>query len=199
LCCGTVSGLLLGALLGWEGLQPYVFSAACHHTTCCCCPHRQTPSLLRLILSQARWVAPNINHPGRTFVFSGACLKYRCILLSLLLRLIPVTGEMGGTIINHPGSYHCLCRCLSLIPLHLTVTAASFAGEMGGTIINHPDSYLKAIRDIKASWRSPAALRAGVTFFGAFTPGQINRGPGETGRDGKEGRGTTGRDHWRGH
>lgn len=52
------------------------------------------------------------------------------------------------------------------------------AGEMGGTIINHPGSYLKAIADIKAGWKSPAELCTGVAFFGAFTPGEMNRGPG---------------------
>jgi len=51
-------------------------------------------------------------------------------------------------------------------------------GEMGGTIINHPGSYLKVIKDIKKAWTSPAALRTGVTFFAAYTPGQIIRGPG---------------------
>jgi hypothetical protein len=52
------------------------------------------------------------------------------------------------------------------------------AGEMGGTIITHPGSYLQAISSIKAKWTSAAALKAGVAFFGGFTPGQINRGPG---------------------
>jgi hypothetical protein len=54
---------------------------------------------------------------------------------------------------------------------------------MGGTIITHPGSYLQAINSIRAKWSSPATLKTGVTFFGGFTPGQINRGPGGGGCD----------------
>lgn len=48
---------------------------------------------------------------------------------------------------------------------------------MGGTLLNHPAQYLKIFNATRAAWKAPARLQLGVTFYHAYTPGQINHQP----------------------
>jgi hypothetical protein len=53
----------------------------------------------------------------------------------------------------------------------------AMGGEMGGTLLNHPAQYLKIFKNARAAWKSPACLRLGVTFYHAYTPGQVIHKP----------------------
>uniref|UniRef100_A0A383VDD3 Glycoside hydrolase family 42 N-terminal domain-containing protein n=1 Tax=Tetradesmus obliquus TaxID=3088 RepID=A0A383VDD3_TETOB len=53
----------------------------------------------------------------------------------------------------------------------------AMGGEMGGTLLNHPAQYLKIFNATRAAWKAPARLQLGVTFYHAYTPGQINHQP----------------------
>jgi hypothetical protein len=53
----------------------------------------------------------------------------------------------------------------------------AMGGEMGGTLLNHPGQYLKNFKTARAAWKPPARLRLGVTFYHAYTPGQVIHKP----------------------
>jgi hypothetical protein len=53
----------------------------------------------------------------------------------------------------------------------------AMGGEMGGTLLNHPAQYLVIFKTIRTAWKSNARLRLGVTFYHAYTPGQVIHKP----------------------